>query len=264
MPDETHRRSAPQRAVSRVAAKAGRRQRIAVPLDRRTGRDHRPRRRLDRPGSWPISRRITGCSACGRQQAQDEIWGASPDNLVGSALIFPRGRAKKVEGGYRVTGRWPFSSGVDPVGLEPRSARSRRTRRAAAPSRASSCCRQSDYTIIDTWHVIGLSGTGSKDVVGRGRVRAGLPHPGGRPDHRRPQSGQQGQPGGAVPAAGDQPVRVLHRRRVARDRRRGRSSISPRRPARGSAIIPAATSPISTPCRCISPRPRRSPMRRAR
>ena len=27
------------------------------------------------------------------KQAQDEIWGESPDNLIGSALIFPRGRA---------------------------------------------------------------------------------------------------------------------------------------------------------------------------
>src|SRR6266516_1788513 len=43
------------------------------------------------------------------QQAQDEIWGESPDNLIGSALIFPRGRAKRVDGGYRITGRWPFS-----------------------------------------------------------------------------------------------------------------------------------------------------------
>src|ERR1700733_1930936 len=49
------------------------------------------------------------------KQAQDEVWGASPDSLIGSALIFPRGRASKVEGGYRLTGRWPFSSGVDPA-----------------------------------------------------------------------------------------------------------------------------------------------------
>src|SRR3954447_4496304 len=48
------------------------------------------------------------------QQAQDEVWGQSPDNLIGSALLFPRGRARRVEGGYRLSGRWPFSSGVDP------------------------------------------------------------------------------------------------------------------------------------------------------
>src|SRR5438067_391855 len=47
------------------------------------------------------------------KQAQDEIWGESPDNLIGSALIFPRGRATPAPGGYRLTGRWPFSSGVD-------------------------------------------------------------------------------------------------------------------------------------------------------
>ena len=39
------------------------------------------------------------------KQAQDEVWGESPDNLIGSALIFPRGRAHKVEGGYRLTGQ---------------------------------------------------------------------------------------------------------------------------------------------------------------
>ena len=40
-------------------------------------------------------------------------FGESPDNLIGSALIFPRGRARRVPGGYRLTGRWPFSSGID-------------------------------------------------------------------------------------------------------------------------------------------------------
>src|SRR5271163_2556433 len=46
-------------------------------------------------------------------EAQDEIWGESPDNLISSALIFARGRARRVEGGYRLSGRWPFSSGID-------------------------------------------------------------------------------------------------------------------------------------------------------
>src|ERR1700720_1177388 len=41
------------------------------------------------------------------KEAQDEIWGPSPDTLIGSAFIFPGGRARKVDGGYRLSGRWP-------------------------------------------------------------------------------------------------------------------------------------------------------------
>lgn len=98
------------------------------------------------------------------KQAQDEIWGQSPDNLIGSALIFPRGRAQKVTGGYRLTGRWPFSSGVDPAAwnmigaiVQDQEAGTNEPRIFVLPA--------SDYTIIDTWHVIGLAGTGSKDVT---------------------------------------------------------------------------------------------------
>src|SRR5260370_735921 len=98
------------------------------------------------------------------EQAQDEIWGESPDNLIGSALIFPRGRARKVPGGYRLSGRWPFSSGVDPAAwnligaiLQDEETGTTEPRIFLLPAR--------DYTIIDTWQVIGLAGTGSKDVA---------------------------------------------------------------------------------------------------
>ena len=98
------------------------------------------------------------------ERAQNEIWGQSPDNLIGSALIFPRGRARPVEGGYRVTGRWPFSSGVDPAAwnligaiVNDEEAGVSEPRIFVLPAK--------DYTIIDTWQVIGLAGTGSKDVV---------------------------------------------------------------------------------------------------
>lgn len=98
------------------------------------------------------------------KQAQDEVWGASPDNLIGSALIFPRGRARPVEGGYRLTGRWPFSSGVDAAAwnliggiVQDEEGGGSGPRIFLLPA--------SDYTVIDTWEVIGLAGTGSKDVV---------------------------------------------------------------------------------------------------
>ncbi|HEV8680234.1 MAG TPA: acyl-CoA dehydrogenase family protein [Stellaceae bacterium] len=97
-------------------------------------------------------------------QAQDEVWGESPDNLIGSALIFPRGRAKKVPGGYRLSGRWPFSSGVDPAAWNLIGAIMQDEEEGVTEPRIF-LLPAKDYTIIDTWQVIGLSGTGSKDVA---------------------------------------------------------------------------------------------------
>ncbi|HLI19911.1 MAG TPA: acyl-CoA dehydrogenase family protein, partial [Stellaceae bacterium] len=48
------------------------------------------------------------------EAAQNEVWGVSPDDLIGSALVFPSGKATAVTDGYMLSGRWPFSSGVDP------------------------------------------------------------------------------------------------------------------------------------------------------
>jgi 3-hydroxy-9,10-secoandrosta-1,3,5(10)-triene-9,17-dione monooxygenase len=98
------------------------------------------------------------------KQAQDEVWGDSPDNLIGSALIFPRGRAQRVDGGYRVTGRWPFSSGVDPSSWNLVGAILYDEEKGLAQPRIL-LLPAKDYTIIDTWHVIGLAGTGSKDIA---------------------------------------------------------------------------------------------------
>src|SRR5438552_10321784 len=47
-------------------------------------------------------------------EAQEEVWGRSPDHLIGSALAVTGGRARPVPGGYRPSGRWSFSSGIDP------------------------------------------------------------------------------------------------------------------------------------------------------
>jgi 3-hydroxy-9,10-secoandrosta-1,3,5(10)-triene-9,17-dione monooxygenase len=97
-------------------------------------------------------------------RAQDEIWGEDPDNLIGSALIFPRGRARKVPGGYRLTGRWPFSSGVDAAGWNLIGAIAQDEDAGTAGPHIF-LLPKSDYTVIDTWQVIGLAGTGSKDVA---------------------------------------------------------------------------------------------------
>jgi 3-hydroxy-9,10-secoandrosta-1,3,5(10)-triene-9,17-dione monooxygenase len=97
------------------------------------------------------------------RQAQDEIWGESPDSLIASALIFPRGRARRVPGGYRLSGRWPFSSGIDCSTWNMFGAVVSDEETGQSESRMF-LVPASDYEIIDTWQVIGLAGTGSKDV----------------------------------------------------------------------------------------------------
>lgn len=98
------------------------------------------------------------------KEAQDEVWGRSPEALIGSAFIFPGGRARKVSGGYRLSGRWPFSSGIDPSawnmigGVVP-------DEQTGGSEYRVFVLPASDYAVIDTWYVSGLAGTGSKDVV---------------------------------------------------------------------------------------------------
>ena len=96
-------------------------------------------------------------------EAQNEIWGQSPDSLISSALAFARGRARRVEGGYRLSGRWPFSSGIDPSTWNIFGAIVNDEETGQSEPRMF-LVPASDYTIIDTWQVIGLAGTGSNDV----------------------------------------------------------------------------------------------------
>jgi 3-hydroxy-9,10-secoandrosta-1,3,5(10)-triene-9,17-dione monooxygenase len=94
------------------------------------------------------------------RQCQDEIWGADPDVLIASSLVFPAGKATRVEGGYRVSGRWPFSSGVDGSLWDQVGG----IVQGEVPEYRLFCLPSTDYRVIDNWHVMGLRGTGSKDV----------------------------------------------------------------------------------------------------
>ena len=96
-------------------------------------------------------------------EAQEEIWGESPDSLISSALIFARGRASRVPGGYRLNGRWPFSSGIDASTWNMFGAIVNDEETGQSEARMF-LLPKNDYNIIDTWQVIGLAATGSKDV----------------------------------------------------------------------------------------------------
>jgi len=101
------------------------------------------------------------------RQTFDEAYAAGPDIIQAGLAGAPAGRAERVEGGYRVTGRWPFSSGcqhadwiigacVITEGGEPAPGPT-----PGAPLTRVAALPAAEWTIEDTWHVAGLKGTGS-------------------------------------------------------------------------------------------------------
>jgi 3-hydroxy-9,10-secoandrosta-1,3,5(10)-triene-9,17-dione monooxygenase len=96
-------------------------------------------------------------------QAQDEIWGKSPETLIASSFVFPAGKARKVEDGYVISGRWPFSSGVDPSDWNMLAGLARLDDHLP-PEQRIFLLHRSQYKVIDNWFAGGLRGTGSKDV----------------------------------------------------------------------------------------------------
>ncbi|MBV8335617.1 MAG: acyl-CoA dehydrogenase family protein [Alphaproteobacteria bacterium] len=96
------------------------------------------------------------------EAAQIDVWGADPEAVASSSLA-PREAARPVPGGWRLSGRYPFSSGCDyaqwaiigaflgPKG-DPRGV-------------AYFLVPLTQVEIVDDWQVLGLLGTGSKSLV---------------------------------------------------------------------------------------------------
>lgn len=97
--------------------------------------------------------------------AQDEIWEVSPDTLIATSLAFPAGRGRQVAGGYVVSGRWPFSSGVDNSDWNLLAVTVRDSDDGPPSDQRFALLHRSQYEIIDNWYAMGLCGTGSKDVA---------------------------------------------------------------------------------------------------
>lgn len=96
--------------------------------------------------------------------AQDMVWGGDADALIASSFIFPAGRARKVDGGYRLRGSWPFSSGVASCEWNMLGSVVASDDEADGIEYRIFLVPKKDYRILDTWNAAGLRGTGSNDV----------------------------------------------------------------------------------------------------
>jgi alkylation response protein AidB-like acyl-CoA dehydrogenase len=100
--------------------------------------------------------------ACMPERAQRDVWDDDPLAVASSSLA-PRETARATTGGWRLSGRFPFSSGClhaqwaiigarceDAAGNQP-------TRYLLVPMR--------EIEIVDDWEVLGLRGTGSRSLL---------------------------------------------------------------------------------------------------
>src|SRR5271168_1518983 len=96
------------------------------------------------------------------EKAQIDVWGADPEAVAASSLA-PRAAAKRVAGGWRLSGRYSFSSGCDYaqwaiIGTF--------LGQMGDPStHAYLLVPFTEIEIVDDWQTLGLAGTGSKSLI---------------------------------------------------------------------------------------------------
>ncbi len=91
-------------------------------------------------------------------RAQQAVWNDSIHTRISSSYA-PMGKVTPTEGGFKLSGRWGWSSGSDHCTWVLLG--------AIVPGEGyrTFLVPRSDYEIIDTWQSMGLEGTGSNDIV---------------------------------------------------------------------------------------------------
>ena len=99
------------------------------------------------------------------ERAQQDVWGADANAWIAGSLA-PNGVAVPVDGGWRVSGRWPWASGSMHAqwvacGIHMENDRGEMT------NLGLSLMPITDVTVEDTWFMVGMKGTGSNTIVAK-------------------------------------------------------------------------------------------------
>ena len=95
--------------------------------------------------------------------AQRSLWESDPDAVIATSFLPERAQVTRESGGFRVSGRWKFSSGAEHcqgviiMAMLPRQ--------GAPPDAWFLFLPRRHYRIEDNWNAAGLVATGSDDVV---------------------------------------------------------------------------------------------------
>jgi two-component flavin-dependent monooxygenase len=96
------------------------------------------------------------------EEGQKDLWRDGPDRRIAASVVPPQGAARPDAGGWRLSGKWAYASGVDHadwvlLACWTDGDDGQRQHRVFAVPRE-------ELTVIDTWRTLGLRGTGSNTV----------------------------------------------------------------------------------------------------
>ena len=116
--------------------------------------------RGDASAGWCVSIAITSSLLIAYlpTPSRDALFGDG--HGVAAGVWAPRGTGRSVDGGVVVSGRWPFCSGISHADVMFAGCLVDDQR---VPSVVA--LRKEDLEVLDTWHTLGLRGTGSHDTV---------------------------------------------------------------------------------------------------
>ncbi|HSB95068.1 MAG TPA: flavin-dependent monooxygenase, partial [Spongiibacteraceae bacterium] len=97
-------------------------------------------------------------------RAQQDVWGDDSSTLISSSYM-PVGKVTRVDGGFKLSGHWSFSSGSKHCHWAFLGAMVPATSAGDAPDYRTFLVPIKDYQIVDNWNVCGLQGTGSHDII---------------------------------------------------------------------------------------------------
>jgi indole-3-acetate monooxygenase len=124
----------------------------------------------DTAAGWTLANPLDWAYFCARlpDAGAEEIYGQGPNILIAAQFGRPM-RADPAEGGYRITGRAPFVSNCQDANWIATTAvvmdgGQPRTDEAGQPSVVMVYLPALRCQVVDTWHVLGMRGTGSHDV----------------------------------------------------------------------------------------------------
>jgi alkylation response protein AidB-like acyl-CoA dehydrogenase len=127
--------------------------------------------RLDGSVGWTV---MIGCGSAIfagllRRETYEQIYQSGPDVILGGSAQ-PAGTAERTTGGWRVNGQWPFASGSPHAdwlfGLCTVTENGKPlVGSAGQPQVRGFLLPAGDWDIKDTWHAMGLKGTGSHHIA---------------------------------------------------------------------------------------------------